>query len=117
MVARLWSLAAFSFAILGIVRFGKKTITVWSAALVIAILWLVPMVLSLYLLLPYVFEAQFVDGVACFPDTRRIIIVQARFTFFVMWTVCGGLTLLTVSIIVPIVCLCYIRRSIVIEGA
>ena len=75
------------------------------------------MVLSLYLLLPYVFEAQFVDGVACFPDTRRIIIVQACFTFFVMWTVCGGLTPLTVSIIVPIVCLCYIRRNVVTEGA
>ena len=115
-VARLWSLAAFSFAILCIVRFGKKTIAVWSAAVVIAVLWLIPMVLSLYLLLPYVFEAQFVDGVACFPDRNNVIIVQARYTFLLTWSFVGGIIPLIVSIIVPIICLCYIQRNIVTEG-
>ena len=116
-VARLWSLAAFSFSILAIVRFSKKTISVWSAAVVILILWLVPMTICLYILLPYVYEAQFVHGVACFPDNNRTIIAQARYTFLAAWTVFGGLTPLTVSIIVPIVCLCYIRKNTVTEGA
>ena len=115
-VARLWSLAAFSFAILGIVRYGKKTITVWSVTVVISVLWLVPMVLSLYLLLPYVFEAQFVDGVACFPDRENVVIVQARYTFLLTWSFVGGIIPLIISFVVPIVCLCYIKRNVVTEG-
>ena len=115
-VARLWSLGAFSFSILAIVRFSKKTISMWSAVVIIIILWLVPMILSLYILLPYVFEEQFVHGVACFPDSRRTIIVQARYTFLATWTIFGGLVPLAASIIVPIFCLCYIRKNIVSEG-
>ena len=116
-VARLWSLAAFSFSILAIVRFSKKTIGVWSAAVILIILWLVPMAISLYVLLPYVYEAQFLHGVACFPDNNSTaIIVQARYTFFAAWTIFGGLAPLSVSITVPIVCLCYIRKNTVTEG-
>ena len=116
-VARLWNLAAFSLSILAIVRFGKKTISMWCAAVVILVLWLAPMVITLYTILPYIYEAQFVHGVACFPDNNRTIIVQARYTFLATWTIFGGLTPLTVSIIVPIVCLCYVARNIVTEGA
>ena len=116
-VARLWSLAAFSFAILGIVAFGKKTISMWSAAVVLIILWFVPMILSLYLLLPYVFEAQFVDGVACFPDRDNVIIFQARYAFLLIWTFLGGIIPLIISIIVPIICLCYVRKNAATEGS
>ena len=115
-VARLWSLSAFSMSILAIVRFSKKTISKRIAAGIILTLWLVPMILSLYILLPFVFEAQFVHNVACFPDNNRTIIVEAHSAFLAIWTVFGGLLPLTVSIIVPIVCLCYIRRNIVTEG-
>ena len=48
------SLAAFSLSVLAIVRFGKKTISLLYAAVIIAILWLVPIALSLYIVLPYV---------------------------------------------------------------
>ena len=117
-VARLWSLAAFSLSIYAIVRFSKKTISVWSAAVILIILWLVPMAISLYILLPYMYEAQFVHGVACFPDNNSTaIIVQARYTFFTTGSIFGGIAPLTVSIIVPIVCLCYIRKNTVTEGA
>ena len=115
-VVRLWSLAAFSFTILAIVRFGKKTITLRVAALIIPCLWLGPMILSIYVLFPYVYEVQFVHGVACFPDRNNTIIIQARYAFFAVWSIFGGLTPLTVSIVVPIVCLCYIRKNIVTEG-
>ena len=115
-IARLWSLAAFSFSILAIVRFGKKTINWCTAAVIIPILWLVPMIVSLYVILPYVYEAQFVHGVACFPDTNSTIIRQARYVFLATWTIFGGLTPVLVSIIVPIVCLCYISKNVVTEG-
>ena len=114
--ARLSSLAAFSFSILAIVRFSKKTISWCTAAVIIPILWLVPMIVSLYVILPYVYEAQFVHGVACFPDTNSTIIRQARYAFLATWTIFGGLTPVLVSIIVPIVCLCYISKNVVTEG-
>ena len=114
--ARLWSLAAFSFSVLAIVRFSKKTISMWSASVIIPTLWLVPMAASLYILLPYVYEAQFVHGVACFPDTNSTVIVQARLTFITSWSIFGGIMPLFVSIIVPILCICYIRKNIITEG-
>ena len=117
-MVRLWSLTAFSFSILGIVRFGKKTISWWSAAVIILILWLAPMTISLYVMLPYLFEAQFVHGVACFPerDLENGIIDWVRYTFSLTWILFGGVVPLIVSIIVLIVCLCYITKHTVTEG-
>ena len=114
--ARLWNLAAFALSVLAIVRFSKKTITPGLTAIIISTLWLVPLTMTLYVLLPYVYEVQFVHGVACFPDNNRTIIIQARHTFLSIWIIFGGLTPVTVSIVVPIYCLCYIRKNIVTEG-
>ena len=111
--ARLWSLAAFSLSILAIVKFSKRTIATWSATVTIAALWIGSMILCFYSMLPYIFEAQFLHGVACFPDVNGTVIIQAHYAFVASWTILGGLTPLTVSIIVPIVCLCYIQKSIV----
>ena len=58
-VARLWNLAAFSLSVLAI---GKKTIDMRCAAVIITILWVGPMAVTM---LPYVYEAQFGNGVAC----------------------------------------------------
>ena len=113
--ARLWNLAAFSLSVLAIVRFGKKTISSRCAAFVILILWLVPLTIPIYVLFPYVYEVQFVHGVACFPDNNRTVIIQARHTFLAIWTTFGGFTPMVVSIVVPIVCLCYIRKNVVTE--
>ena len=118
LVTRLCSLAAFSLSTLAIVIFSKKTINKWIAAIIVLTLWLVPMLLSLYIMLPYAFEAQFIHGVACFPDNNQAnLVVPVRYTFLATWNVFGALMPLTVSIIVPIICLCYIRRRIVTEGA
>ena len=118
-MVRLWSLTAFSFSILGIVRFGKKTISWWSAAVIILVLWLAPMTLSLYVMLPFVFEAQFVHGVACFPERdpeKAPIELEVRYILASTWILLGGVVPLIVSIIMPIVCLCYIRKNTVTEG-
>ena len=115
-MARLWNLAAFSLFVLAVVRFGKKTISKCSAALIITILWIVPWFVSLYVLLPYVFEVQFVDGVGCFPDNNNTIIPQARYAFLAIWIMSGGFIPLAISITVPIVCLCYVRKSVVTDG-
>ena len=114
-VARLWNLAAFSLSILAIVRFGKKTISKCYAALFITILWIVPLVINFDTLIPYVFESQFVQGVGCFPDTNRTLFIEAQYTLFTNWAISGGIIPLTISIAVPIVCICYIKRNVVTE--
>ena len=113
--ARPWSLAAFSLSVLAIVRFGKKTISLLYAAVIITILWVGPIVTSLFILLPYVYEAQFVQGVACFPDDKNTVYIQARHTFTAFWITAGGLIPMTVNIAVPIICLCYIKKNTVTE--
>ena len=114
---RLWSLAAFSLSTMAIVLFSKKTIHKWSAAVIVFSLWIMPMILSLYILLPYVYEVQFIHSVACYLDNNhKNLVVPARYAFAATWTIFGGLTPLIVSMIVPIICLCYIRRNIVTEG-
>ena len=113
--ARTWNLAAFSLSVLAIVRFGKKTITLCYAAVVIIILWIIPIAISTFVLFAYVFEAQFVQGVACYPDDNNTIYMQARHTFTAIWVTAGGLIPMTVSIAVPIICLCYIKKNIVTE--
>ena len=68
-------------------------------------------------MLPYVFEVQFIDSVACYlNNNHKNPVVPARYAFAATWTIFGGLTPLIVSMIAPIVCLCYIRRNIVTEG-
>lgn len=57
------------------------------------------------------FEAQFVQGVACFPDDRNTIFIQARHASVANWVISGGLTLKNVSIALPIICLCYIKKN------
>ena len=116
-VARLWSLAAFSLSVLTIVRFGKKTISLHCAAVITTILWIVPISINIYVLLPYVYEAQFVSGVACFPDRNNIIIFQATHVLFTNWVTSGGAIPIGISIAVPIVCLCYIKKNVVTEEA
>ena len=114
-VVRQWSLAAFALSVLAIVRFGKKTISLLNAAVVIAILWLVPIAINLYIVLPYVYEVQFVHGVACFPDNSNVIIIPARGALFTIWVTVAGLIPITVSIAVPIICLCYIKKNTVTQ--
>ena len=37
----------------------------WCAAVIIPALWLAPMVIALYVLLPYIYEAQFCQFNSC----------------------------------------------------
>ena len=55
---------------------------------------------------------------ACFPRTLDTdIIKDACYVFTATWVIFGGLTPLTISIVVPIVVLCYVRCSTITEGS
>ena len=114
-IARLLSLAAFSIVVLRIVRFGKMTMKGAYIALTLAFLWITAMLLNIHIALPVVYAVQFVDGVACFPH-YEVIHEAPRYIFIVTWIVFGGLTPLTISTVVPSVCLCYIKRHSITEG-
>ncbi len=115
-VARLLSLAAFSIVVLRIVRFGKMAMKGVYIALILAFLWIAAMLLNIQIALPIVYAVQFVDGVACFPHYGEIH-KAPRYIFVGTSIVFGGLTPLTISTVVPLVCLCYIKRHSITEGA
>ena len=116
-VTRFWSLAAFSLSVLAVVRFGKKTIHLCYATFIMTVLWIVPMAMNLYILFPYVYEAHYVDGVACFTDNNNITLIEVHYIFATNWAISGGIIPLTVSITVPIVCLCYTKNNAITEDA
>ena len=115
-VARLLNLAAFSVVVLLIVRFGKTTIRGVHIAVTLAILWIAAMLLNIHITLPVLYKVQFVDGVACFPHYEEIHDAPL-YIFTGSWIVLGGFTPLGISTVVPSVCLCYIKRNSVTEGA
>ena len=54
-------------------------------------------------------------SMACFPRTLDAnIIVQIRYVFIAIWVIFGGLTPLTISIVVPIVVLYYVRHNTIV---
>ncbi len=114
-VARLLSVAAFSIVVLRIVWFGKTTMKGAYIVLALAFLWITAMLLNIHIALPVVYAVQFMDGVACFPHYGEIH-EAPRYIFTGSWIVFGGLTPLTISTVVPSVCLCYIKRHSITEG-
>ena len=111
-IARLYCLAGFSLVVLLIVRFNKKDLKTWSIVLFLALIWFVSTLLNTHLLVPPIYAVQFYDDVACFPRTLDAdIIKEARYVFTATWVIFGGLTPLVISIVVPIVVLCYVRRN------
>ena len=60
----------------------------------------------------HVFEAQFVQGVACFPDDRNTIFIQARHASVANWVISGRFTPMNVSIARPLSASVTSRRTL-----
>ena len=117
-IVRLFSMAAFSVTVLLVVRYSVKALKYAPIVLTLALLWLGAILLNTHVLVPPVFAVQYVDGVACFPRTRDANIIKpARYALTAIWVVFGGVTPVVISIVVPILVLCYIKRNRVTEGS
>ena len=117
-IARHYSLAGFSIVVLLIVRYNKKEMKTLYIVLFLALIWCVSILLNTYLLVPPIYAVQYYDGVACNSITSDDdIIEEAYYVFTAIWVIFGGLTPLTISIVVPIVVLCYVRRNTIAEGS
>ena len=117
-VARLYSLAGFSIVVLLIVRYNKKEMKTLHIVVFLALIWCVSILLNTDNLVPTISAVQYYDDVACLSMTSDAnIIKEVRYVFLTILVIFGGLTPLTISIVVPIVILCYVRRNTIAEGS
>ena len=117
-VGRLWGLAVYSIVTLLTVRYGQKFLKHTLVVVVCIIgVWAISFIINTHKMLPYpVYAVQFVDNVVCYPH-NAIIPKSSRYPTLAIWIVFGGITPLTISITIPIITLCYIRRNTITEGA
>ena len=117
-ISRHYSLAGFSIVVLLIVRYNKKEMKTLHIVLFLALIWCVSILLNTHILVPPIYAVQYYDGVACFPRPADVdIIIEVRYVFTAIWVIFGGLTPLIISIVVPIVVLCYVRRNTIADGS
>ena len=116
--ARLFNVAAFSVAVLLVVKYSIRALKCGPIALTIILLWSGVILLNSYVLVPQVYAVQYVDGMACFPrNADADIIKPARYSSYAIWITFGGVVPVIISIVVPIVVLCYIKRNHVTESS
>ena len=116
--ARLYCLAGFSIVVMLIVRYNKKELKTIYIVIFLILIWSVPILLNTEILVPPIYAVQYFDNVACFPKMLDADIIQeVRYVFTAIWVIFGGLIPLTISIVVPIVVLCYVRRNTITEGS
>ena len=116
-ISRLFSVAAFSVAVFLVVRYSVKALKWVPVVLTLVLLWSGAILLNTHILVPPIYAVQYVDGLACFPRTVDANIIKpARYTFTAIWILLGGVTPVVISIVVPILVLCYIRRNRVTQS-
>ena len=116
-IARLFNTAAFSVAVLLVVRFSISALRTAIIVVFLVLLWSGAILLNTHILAPPIYAVQYVDGVACFPRTANADIIKpARYAFTAIWITFGGVVPVIISIVAPIVVLCYIKQNRVTEG-
>ena len=114
-IARLYSLAGFSIVVLLIIRYNKKEMKALYIVIFLAAIWCVSLLLNVHYLVPSLYAVQYYDGVACFASYSSSD--EAYIAFHVVFIIFGGLIPLSITIVVPIVVLCYVRRNTMSEGS
>ena len=116
-VGKMWSLMAFSFVALLITKYGIKVFKRVHIVLGVVGVWVGAFIFNIYIILPSpVYAVQYVDNVACFPNSAAIP-RASRIPTLTMWVLFGGIIPLITSITIPIITLCYIKRNTIMEGA
>ena len=116
-VGRMWSLTAFSIVVFLTIKRGVRSFKPIHYITGVSGVWIVTFVILIYIPLPYpVYAVHYVDNVACFPHSG-IIPPTTRIPSLTVWGVAGGMIPLAISIIIPIITLCYIKHNTIMEGA
>ena len=115
-IVRMWSMAAYSVAVLLIIVYSRIKIKLIPVIVVIIAIWIISGLMNMYVFFPEVYAVHYVGGTACFPDYDSIP-VGARYGFAGIWMIAGGIVPLCISIVIPIICLCYLKRHNLSEGS
>ena len=115
-IVRMWSMAAYSIAVLLIIVYSRIKIKLIPVIISIIAIWIISGVMNMYVFFPDVYAVHYVGGTACFPDYDSIP-VGARYGFAGIWMIAGGIVPLCISIVIPIICLCYLKRHNLSEGS
>ena len=114
-ILRLYSLAAFSVSVLLVVKYSKKTLKPLHIILSFVFIWTIAIFLSVRPLIPTIYPTiLYYDNVIC---TIRIEYPWPPEYASITLEAFGELIPLTISIVVPIVVLCYVRRNTITEGS
>ena len=115
--ARLYNLAVFSVVVLLMVRYHRRKFHPAYVIVSLIFTWTVPILLNIYVITPPIYAVQYFDSVACFPAIARTHVpVEVRYTFAAISCTIGGIVPVVISIVAPIIGLCYIR-TVVEESA
>ena len=114
-ILRLYSLAAFSVSVLLVVKYSKKTLKPLYIILSFVFIWTIAIFLSVRPLIPTIYPTiLYYDNVIC---TIRIEYPWPSEYASITLEAFGELIPLTISIVVPIVVFCYVRRNTITEGS
>ena len=117
-VVVLYSLTAFSFIVLLIVRYNKKDIKKVYICILMVVVWTIPVLLTTHILVPQVFAFQYYDGIFCYPKTFGAdIILEARYSFTAICMVFTTLIPFSTSVAILIAIWCFVRRNTTAEGS
>ena len=117
---RCWSLAVFSIFVIVITIRGLKAVKrVHVIASIIAV-WILTFLLNVHITIPYpqygVYGVQYHGAVFCSPSNKGVS-EGIRTATLVMWVVLSAGLPTVITITIPIITLCYIRRNTITEGA
>ena len=115
-ILRLYSLAAFSVSVLLVVKYSKKTLKPLYIILSLVFIWIVATLLSVRTLIPPIgSDVLYYDNVTCTIQIMYDLDVEKALAAFEEFF--GKCIPLTISIVVPIVVLCYVGHNTIAEGS
>ena len=112
-LARSLSVVGYSIMVLTVVRYGKRNMKAVYIILSLFSLWGLCVLLRTDYLVPQVYAVDFVDDAVCLPVQDDTIILQARLFFTAFGIILITVVPLVVSIAVPLIVLCYIKKHAV----
>lgn len=108
--SRLYSLAAFSVAVLFVVKYSEKSGKTFYTVNVIVLIWTISTVVSAHVLPSQFFNVSYYNNIVCFAlIEEHVINVDAKYAFTAIGLSFGMVLPLLVSIAVLISVLCHIK--------
>jgi hypothetical protein len=95
--------------VLMMVKYNKRSFKTTHVIAIFVFVWSIGFPLGAYIMIPAVYTPQYYDSVACF--AQRDIRVESKHSLSLVKFIFGGFVPLVVSIIVPILLFCHVRRN------